>query len=442
MLTNRELASLILLGAFVIVVLAVPKMRRAVLPPSLNVLKIALTSGSLLTVWGLFLLWCAAWVALAAVIGVWNFDLLKDTIFIVVTVGFPLLFRAVQAKSGTAIVGQIGRETLALSTLLLFYLNLEPFPLWGELIFQPLVTFLVLLRFAASRRPDGKQLEGCLGVLVTVAGLGLIVWTSVQLIANSGTRDWGGTLLELALSIWLPLVMFPFFYFAAFYAAAQKITRRLRRIYKPPALRRVTLAVVLGLHLRLKWARAFLPPYEKSLLRAKKFREADRLMREFREDVESREGREADRVSQLARFAGELGVDGEGAQVDRREFEGTKRALDFLVTAQGLRYERLGSRYWDDLTELVLRPVGRYGLPAEHGIHVETTADGRRWRAWRQMPSGWHLAIGSQNGENGHYLYTGAERPTSWPGDGDEWADVVRDLELPADWTRNDRPII
>ena len=211
MITNRELASLILLGAFIVLVLAVPKMRRSVGPAAFEVLKIVVMSGSLLTTWGLFLLWCTGWVTLAALIGVWNFGLLKDTLLIVFTVGFPLLFRTVNAKSGAAIVRQIGGETVALSAFLLFYLNLEPLPLWAELILQPALTFLVLLRLAAGRHSDGKSFQGCLGVLITVASFGLIVWTTVQLIADAGTRDWVETLLELALSLWLPVVMFPFF---------------------------------------------------------------------------------------------------------------------------------------------------------------------------------------------------------------------------------------
>lgn len=441
MLTNRELASLILLGVFIVIIIAVPKMRRSVAPRVLDVLKIAVTSGSLLALWGLFLLWCAGWVALAALVGLWNVGLLKDTLLIVLTVGFPLLYQAFNAKSGTAIMRQIGGETVAFSALLLFYLNLEPLPLWAELILQPVVTILVLLQFAAGRGSDGKRLQGCLAVLIKVASLGLIVWTTAQFIVNAGTRDWGGTLLELALSLWLPVVMFPFFYVASFYAAAQSVTRRLRRSYKPPAPRRVTLAVALGLHFRLKWARAFLPSYEKPIMRAKTFREAVGLMRDFRSDIERREALEADRLANLEAFAGQPGADGRGGQLDRREFEGTKRALEFTNVAQGLRYQRLGNRYWNDLTDLVLQPVDRYGLPPEHGVSVETTEDGQKWRAWRRLPSGWHLGIGGRNGEPGHFLYTGAGQPTNWPGDSG-WADAARDLELPEDWTRNDRPVI
>lgn len=441
MLTSREMASLILLGAFIIVVIAVPKTRRSIVPHVRDILRTIFTPGSLLTLWGLFLLWCTGWITLATVLGAWNIGLLKDSLLIVFTIGFPLLFRAIHAKSGTAIVRQIGSETVALSTLLLFYLNLEPFPLWAELICQPVVTFLVVLQLVAARREDSKRLLGCLGVLIGLASIGLIVWATAQFFVNASTRDWGGTLLELAVSIWLPVVMFPFLYFASFYAAAQTITRRLRRIYKPPALRRVTIAVVLGLHLRLRWASAFRPPYEWPLREAKSFREAVGLMRDFRDDIERREALEAERVAHLEASIGQVGEDGSGAQLDRREFYGTKRALEFVDIAQANRYERLGNRYWDDLTEMVLQPADKWGLPNDHGIAVETTPDGQKWRAWRRMPSGWHLGIGGRDGRPGHFLYTAAERPTSWPGDPD-WADELRGIELPRDWTRDDGKVI
>src|SRR5699024_8286537 len=59
----------------------------------------------------------------------------------------------------------------------------------------------------------------------------------------------------------------------------------------------------------------------------------------FRHDVTRREQLEADRLAALEMFSGQAGVDETGAQLDRREFDGTKRALQFIHTAQALRYE-------------------------------------------------------------------------------------------------------
>lgn len=439
MLTDRELASLILLGIFVVLVFAIPKWRRTVVPTLGEVIKAALAP-SILAVFGLFVLWCGLWVLLGARLGYWDLSLLKDTVIILLTVGFPILFRSFKAKSGTVIVRQIGKEAVAVSALLFFYLNLEPFPIWAELLVQPLLTFLVMMQFVASRDARHKQLHSCLTVVVTIAGLGIIAWATIQFILGAADRDWVATIRELALSIWLPLVMFPFFYGATFYAAAQKITRRMRRIYQPPASRRATLAAVLGLHFRLKWAREFVPVYEKPVMRATTFREAVVKMREFREQIVENERLRAEQIADLEAFAGQPGADGNGAQLDRREFEGTKRALRFLDVAQGMRYTQLGNRYWDDLTEMVLQPVDRYDLPTEHGIVVETTSDGQKWRAWRRLPNGWHLGIGGRDGDPGHFVYADAKAPSNWPGD-DGWTDATWAPELPPDWERDDSPI-
>lgn len=437
-MSTRELASLIWIGVVVLLILIVPRWRRGAGPSFKAVIKSTLVP-SILTVFGLFVLWCAAWVAVGVWLGYWDPDLLVETIIIVLTVGFPILFRSINSKSGTAIVRHIANETVALSALLLFYINLEPFPLWAELIIQPTVTFLVLLRVVASRQPGSKKVEGCLGILVGIIGVSILVWSTVRFVLDAPTRDWDEFTMQLALSIWLPLVMFPFFYGVTFYAAAQVITRRMRCIYKPPALRRATFAAVLGLHFRLRWAREFGPRYDRPVVRARTFREALARMRDFREEVEARQAREADRIAHVAALAGQQGTDGTGAQLDRREFDGTKRALDFIGTAEGLRYVPLGNRYWNDLTDMVIDPVERYGFTGSHGITVETTRDGQVWRAWRRLPSGWVLAIGGRDGQPAEHLYSGAEPPATWPGDKD-WSDRARALELPIDWIRDDSP--
>lgn len=150
-------------------------------------------------------------------------------------------------------------------------------------------------------------------------------------------------------------------------------------------------------------------------------------MREFRDDVLHREGCEADRLANLDGFAGQPGADGTGAQLDRREFHGTKEALSFIHTAQALRCERLGERFWDDLTDMVISPPSKWGLPDQHGIVVETTRDRKKWRAWRTLPSGWVLGIGAA-GRFGEYRYSGALPPKTWPGNSDEWVYAARAL--------------
>ncbi|VXC06095.1 conserved membrane hypothetical protein [Microbacterium sp. 8M] len=433
MLNNRELASVILIGLLILIGLALPKWREILLPAFRTVAG-AFFQWVILRIFGLFVVWVALWVWLAWIIGAWDLGLLKDTIITLFGVGFPLLFSSIRAKSGVEIIGHIRRETLTLSTLFLFYLNLESLPLWGELIAQPVIVVLSAMTAFAQRDAKGRRVVGCFSIPLFLIGIGMIVWTTLQTVNNWDKINWPELLGQLALSVWLPFAMFPYLYVVAFYAATESILKRLLWMNKDMPLR-ARLGVLVGLRGSVRWTKELTGRYN-HVAQARTFRGALAEVRDFREDVHRRHRREADRLANLEGFAGQVGVDGTGAQLDRREFDGTKRALDFIHTAQALRYERLGGTFWDDLTDMVISPASKWGLPDEHGIVVETTGDKKKWRAWRRLPSGWVLGIGA-TGRFGEYRYAGAEPPTTWPGSSDEWVDATVALG-PPDWERND----
>lgn len=433
MLNNRELASVILIAALIVLALALPKWRNVVLS-SLRTIARSMFKWAILRIFGLFVVWVALWVWLAWLAGAWELELLKDTVIILFGVGFPLLFSSIRAKSGAEIIGHIRRETLTLSTLFLFYLNLESLPLWGELIAQLVILLLSVMTSFAQRDKKGRRVVGCFSIPLPLIGLGLIVWTTVQTVNNWDKLDWPDLISQLALSVWLPFAMFPYLYAVAFYAATETILKRLVWTNKEMP-RRARLGVLAGLHGSVRRAKELTGRYH-YVARAKSFRGALSEMRDFRDDVTRREHREADRLADLKGFAGHAGVDGTGAQLDRREFDGTKRVLRFVHTAQALRYERRGKKFWDDLTEMVVSPASKWDLPLQHGIIVQTTKDQEKWRAWRRLPSGWVLGIGA-TGRFGEYLYAAAEPPTTWPGASDQWTDAAISLG-PVDWERND----
>lgn len=432
MLNEREIATLIWFAVIVGALLAVPPMRRSVGPAVIATLR-ALANPKVSGVLLLLVAWSGLWVWIASLLALWDPSLLKDTILVVAGVGFPLLLRSIKAKSGIEIAKHVRREAISLSVLLAFYLNVAPLPLWGELMLQPVVVILSLLVLQGQRSQD-MRVTGCSTVVLGLVAAGLLIWTTVQTVANWPDLDARALALQFALSAWLPLAMFPFLYAFAFYAGVESLMRRLSFLNADmPVGARV--GVVLGLRFSVRWAKALTGRYNQ-VAQARTFAGALRAMRDFRDDVERREGRERKRLEDLEALAGEPGVDGNGAQLDRREFDGTKRALRFLHTAQGMRFERQGNQFWDELTDMVLSPASRYGLPEEHGVVVETTADKKMWRAWRRLPSGWVLGIGGMD-RAGEYLYSSAEPPTSWPGDGRKWVDAARQ-DWPPDWARDD----
>lgn len=106
MLNNRELASVILIALPVVLAMVLPKWRDVVLPALRSAAR-SLFKWAVLHVFGLLIVWVALWVWLAWLLGIWQLELLKDTVVIVVGVGFPLLFKSIGAKSGVEILDHV-----------------------------------------------------------------------------------------------------------------------------------------------------------------------------------------------------------------------------------------------------------------------------------------------------------------------------------------------
>jgi hypothetical protein len=428
--TNREWASIILVGAFIVFGLMVPKARAHV--PSL--IRTAL-HWKFVVGFGALLVWVGLLVDLAASLRLWNLGLLTDTLFITFGIGFPLAGRATQAKSGPDIVRLAVVASLSFGALLLFYLNLEPFALWGELIFQPLVVLFVLLAYTARRDAKTVRVGNFFNGLVVIAVIFAVVWTGVQLALNFSTLDWREVLLDLALSVWLPVLLIPFIFVLAYVSYCDYIFGFALGFKRDTPLKfRPRVGYFLGLHFRIALASKFGPRY-KNLGDAETFRAALSRMREFREDVARREQDEKDRLRSLTDNAGALGTDESGAQLDRREFDATKNALEWISTTQLTRYRANGNRYWDSLLGTLI-DVRRW-FPDDEDIHVEMTRDAQRWRAWRRLPSGWYLTIGGEAGNVWSYYGSANVPPATWPGTGPGWTPESSEV-LPPDWEVDD----
>ncbi len=437
LLTNRELATAIWIAVAVVAVIAVPKMRRSVARPMRQLLTAA-TNLKVLGVFVILSLWCVPFIWLAARFGVWDLSLLKDSIILVVVVGIPLLFKSVGQESGARILRDVVWDTFRPAAILIFYLNLESLPLWAELIAIPLFTFLALLNRIAGAKPELKRTQGCIGIVLGLLGVGLIVWTVILTVQQFGQTDWTAVLLGFALSIWLPFVMLPYFCAASFYAASELDMTMLR--FKNNTPKRVQLAAFLGLHFSLKWAAAFRGK-EHPVGRLKTFRDARQAMRDFRAATKRDTQLEKDRIQQLRDHVGVPGTDADGAQLDRREFQVTKKILDRIAVTQMGRYENNGKRYWDDLTDMMV-DAPKHNLPDDHGFVTQITPDGQKWRTWRQLPNGWYLALGGADDLRYYFYYQGDGPPVGWPlSDLDQWASDL-DPDLPSDWEHHDGPTI
>jgi len=281
MVTNREIASLILLGVFIVAILFIPGVRK-----SLGDIAKLIFGKHILPILLLYLAYAAGVIVLAAWLKVWDHDLLKDTILVVLLVGLPLIFNAGSAKSGVSLVRKTFAETVGVSVLLLFYINLVSLPIVAEIVLQLFVIVIsTLAAFAGTDskyRVVAKLMNGLLGLI----GLGLLGFTTVNLVMTWYEQDPGLILRTLLLSIWFPLALLPLIYLVSFYAQAQLVFVMLPFFNdRKPLPTRVRLAIVLGFHGSTRYAASFIGEWRGRAGKLRRFKETQRLMKEYRKSL-------------------------------------------------------------------------------------------------------------------------------------------------------------
>ncbi len=252
-LSEREVATLIILIGVLVLILSA----RTVRPHVWTVVKTFFT-GRLWIPLALYVAYATPWIVGAWLLGMWSVEMSKETFLVMVTLAVPMLYRAITAPDGEAIVRRAAIDALGVAAFVALYVNLASFAWWAELILQLFVILLSVL--AAVARAQEERLHIVARVadfLRLLIGLAMLLWT-VWLVQNAPTVDWALLARTFAMSIWLPAVLVPFAYLFGVYAATEQILVRLRffnRNQQKPF--RVRLAIIHGLRGSLRYARAF-----------------------------------------------------------------------------------------------------------------------------------------------------------------------------------------
>jgi len=435
LVTARDEATYVWLGVILLVALVVtafnPKARA-----SLRGTMAAAGSWQVLTVFGAVVAWCALCVFIASAIKIhgmgrlWTPSLLKDTITIVIVSAIPAMFRAAQARRAIDVARPLIADAVGVTALFVFFVNLEPFPLWVELLIVPISA---IVTFRAIRLEEIRQRRPYLLALLVVAA-GTVVWVVVRLLADAPTLDWAEVFRSFLLSVWLPLLVLPFAWLAAFLMAYQLALVRIRSRQEHKSAP-VALAVFVGLRFRIGLA-ARLTFTDQEIVHSTKFRDTLGAMRRFRAKDRAEQRTKKMRMRNLTRYAGVSGIDEHGAQKDRREFEQTKRALDWLAAIEQSDHAHDGL-FWNDRADELLSLHG-CGLEPPFDVTVETTPDRQQWRAWRKTISGWILGRAGRAGEDSwkEWYFAGPTAPIGWPGDPDwiERSEEFAAIAAPPDW--------
>lgn len=284
MLTNREIASLILIGALLVFCIVKADIRKSLF----GTIKVFF-SYQLVTINVIYLTYSAALILLGWRVGAWDPRLLKDTIIVLLIVGYPMVFRANNVSDGKVLLRRTIRETLGISALVVFYVNLSSLPIVWEVVIQVVGVFAAMVAVVAkSQGPKSRPVAVFMNGLLIAIGLFLVVTTTINFVTGWKTEDFGLILKTLCMTIWLPIALLPLIYVGAFLMQLQVIYVMLpfNNGHKKVRLS-VKLALLVGLRGSVRLGAAFIGAWRRRIGEASNYRDARSVMNQFRLELET-----------------------------------------------------------------------------------------------------------------------------------------------------------
>jgi hypothetical protein len=429
LLNSREWAIVTLLALLGVFVFLNPA-ARAHLPP---LVKRLATRAVIVPVIALAC-WVALLVAGASRIGLWNSGLTKDTAVWFLASAFATIFAALKAAKIDHYFWSATKQAAGAAVFLQYAMNLYTFNYFVELALQVLFALLggmlALTEHDARHRPV-RPVVLTLGVLVFVP---FVAFTARGLVRTWEDLDGHQLALGLGLSIWLPLVVLPFVWALAIFMTYQVLLQHMSRPVfglTAPIRTRITTVMALGANLRAVNDLSTSPAELRAVASAGTWRDVHDAVRVYRRRRDRRRAEPALEAQRLVRFAGATGVDAAGRQLDQREIKGTQRALEWLATCHMGHHGNRG-RYRADLMD-VLGGFTNQGLPQQHEVHMEVSANGEHWHAWRRTPSGLVLGIGANSPPPDQWFYAAMEPPMGPPPNDAFWEQWT---STSPDWSR------
>lgn len=421
-LTSREIASLFWLSVFLIVAVSVPGVRGSLKP-----LLRALAAPRILASFALLIYYTAAVIRLGSYWSLWDSDLLKDTSIWFFATAVVMFFSLQQAMESPRYFRKFTLRAVEIPVAIQFVADLYPLSLWFEIPLQGILIFMAVLAVVANASEDSAQ--NCLGRVLNfglaVSGLGILIASVVQLVRLWRELSPFGLLKQFALPIWLTLVLLPFMYLLALVAAYGKAFSLVNARGQGGAhsvRAKWALVLVCGLNvyrIRRAGRAMYQITHAESLASARQVLEAS-----LREQALSERERKLD-AKRLEWYAGDKGLDAEGLPLDRREVNVTIDVLEYLSYCHMGHYYNLGY-YREDLVELIGDTFKFRGLPQPHGIGMEVAQEGKKWFAWRVLPSGWTLGIGASGPPSSQWKWDGPGAPKEPPSPAvDGWMNSV-----------------
>ncbi len=202
---NRELATVIWLVVFALLALGKPNIRRSV-----RMLVRTACHVKIITLFISMLFYTAAIIAVLAAVNFWDISLLKDTVLWFCVSATAMVMHFMTSYDVEDIFRKVAVDSVKAVILLEFIVNTYTFPLILELVFFPIITFVIVLGVFADSEEGYAPVSKLMKAVQTLVGfaiLSIVVTRAVSDLQNLANLD---TARSIALVPVLSLLFSPF----------------------------------------------------------------------------------------------------------------------------------------------------------------------------------------------------------------------------------------
>jgi hypothetical protein len=282
-LNSRETASLIWVGV-ALVMLLVMAARDSELRGHLAGAVRAFFVPVLVSGFLIFYGYLALIIVVAERVNLWEPALLSETVIWLAVAGVAMLWGLDKAADEPHYFRRSVRRIFVGTLLVEFFFELATFPLWLELVIQPILLMLILMEVLTEQDPEHEPARGCVGNVLAVLGFAFLAGTIYLLVRDWSSVDWPQQGKLLGMLVWLPIAALPVIFLFAWLMAFGSLTSLVERRSSGDR-RHVELGVRLGMAFGFAWdlyALGQARPLAYELGRASGFAAARHLVREFR----------------------------------------------------------------------------------------------------------------------------------------------------------------
>lgn len=167
----------------------------------------------------------------------WDFIFLKETLIWLFTVGLVSVYRVV-GKDEEKIFKRIMLDSLKITIMLEFFVNVKIFSFWIEFIVILLAIFIAIIQIVAKDIPKLEKLPGIIDNGFTLIALSLFIYGLIEVTTNYRMYVKLETLQEMLMPSLLTILFIPFIYLFALYARYESLFVRVNKIFSTKSEKR------------------------------------------------------------------------------------------------------------------------------------------------------------------------------------------------------------